>query len=313
MERKKLKPWHGVVSFVVMMVLFVIIGYPIQYKLGLIGVGITELLLLVMAIGAALIFKQDLREVFRIKKPKVRELLGVLVFFIGGYVLVIMITAIMTMLFPQGMTQVSAGLNDVMTSKGMWLGILIVSVMPAICEEAVHRGFILHTFKGVKKQWVIVLSMALIFGVFHMDVYRFVPTAILGACMTWVMLKTDNMLMPSLYHGVNNLFPVLLGFAMKGLTESLTTADSTSVTAATEMLTSSGAALLGAIGTYLMSLMIVPPLMFAGTLLMKPKGEKANGKHVAAVFVVSGVLFFVGFALLMGSSIYIGFTQGLGM
>ena len=313
MEKKKLKPWHGIVSFVVMMVLFVLIGYPIQYKFGLIGVGITELLLLAMAIGAALIFRQNLKEVFPVKKPKLRELLGVLVFFIGGYVLVIMVAAIMTMLFPQGMTEVSSGLNNVMTSKGMWLGILIVSIMPAICEEAVHRGFILHTFKDVKKQWVIVLSMALIFGVFHMDVYRFVPTAILGACMTWVMLKTKNMLMTSLYHGVNNLFPVLIGFAMQGLTESLTTADGTAVTAATEMLTSSGAALLGAIGTYLMSLMIVPPLMFAGTILMKPKGEKANGKHVAAVFVISGVLFFVGFALLMGSSVYIGVTQGLGM
>lgn len=313
MEKKKLKPWQGIVSFVVMMVVFVLIGYPIQYKFGLIGVGITELLLLAMAIGAALIFRQNLKEVFPVKKPKLRELLGVLVFFIGGYVLVIMVAAIMTMLFPQGMTEVSSGLNNVMTSKGMWLGILIVSIMPAICEEAVHRGFILHTFKGVKKQWVIVLSMALIFGVFHMDVYRFVPTAILGACMTWVMLKTKNMLMTSLYHGVNNLFPVLIGFAMKGLMESMTTADGAAVTAATEMFTSSGAALLGAIGTYLMSLMIVPPLMFAGTILMKPKGEKANGKHVAAVFVISGVLFFVGFALLMGSSVYIGVTQGLGM
>jgi len=42
-----LKPWQGIVTFVVMMVLFVIIAYPVQSKLGLFGVGITELLLLV--------------------------------------------------------------------------------------------------------------------------------------------------------------------------------------------------------------------------------------------------------------------------
>ena len=196
MEQKRLRPWHGVVAFVVMMILFEQVAPPIQAKLGLIGV--TELILLVMAIVAALLFKQKLKEVFPIKVPKLREVFGVLLFWMGGFLLAMIGTVSLTVLFPDEVLAVSDRLNNVMSSKGMFLGILIVSVMPAICEEAVHRGFILHTFKGVKKPWVIVLSMGVIFGVFHMDPYRFVPTAILGACITWVMLKTENMVLPAI-------------------------------------------------------------------------------------------------------------------
>ena len=101
MEQKKLKPWHGIVSFVVMMVIFVLAAFPIQGALGLFGVAITEFLLLAMAIGAALIFKQNLKEVFPIKLPKIREVLGVLIFWVGGFLVAMMGIMIQTVLFPQ--------------------------------------------------------------------------------------------------------------------------------------------------------------------------------------------------------------------
>jgi len=225
-----------------------------------------------------------------------------------------MVSASMAVLFPQGMLEVSEGLTGVVTSEGMWLSILIVSIMPAICEEAVHRGFILHTFKGVKKQWVVVLSMAIIFGVFHLDVYRFVPTAILGACMTWVMLKTENMLMPALYHATNNLIPVLMGFAMKGVMESAAAlVDGQSVTTVTAILESDWVVKLSSIGVYMMFTVLALPLMLAGTALLKKKDEKIKGKHVAMVFVIAGVLFFVGLATVIGTSAYLVISQGIGM
>ena len=311
-----LKPWHGILAFAVMMVLFVILGYPIQAKLGLIGVAITELMLLAMAILAALLFKQKLKEVFPVKLPKLREVFGVLVFWMGGFLLAMIGIVIQAMLFPEEMTAVSGGLNNVMSSKGMLLGILIVSVMPAICEEAVHRGFILHTFKGVKRPWVIVLSMGVIFGIFHMDPYRFVPTAILGGCVTWVMLKTENMVCPAIYHGVNNLLPVLLSFALQDVMTTVTaetiTADGETAVLMGEILNSGWPMTVSSIGSYLMMGMVALPLMFAGNLLLKKKGEKVQGKHVAAVFITAGVMFFVGLAMLVAATVYL-VANGMGM
>ena len=315
MERKKLKPWHGIVSFVVMMLLFVPMATPIQEKLGLYGVAVTELILLVMAIAAALIFKQNLKEVFPIKLPKLREILGVLIFWMGGIVAVYMGTAVQTLFFAEEMAAVSGGLNDIMSSKGLLLGILIASVMPAICEEAVHRGFILHTFKDVKKPWVIVLSMGIIFGVFHMSPLRFLPTAILGACLTWVMLKTENMVIPALFHGVNNLFSVLSSVALQGAVANATatTAEGEAAALLEQLMEGGWPMYVCSIGTYLLFGLVAFPLMLAGTALMKKKGEKIKGKHVATVFIIAGACFLIGMIMLVGGSAYLVAEQGIGL
>ncbi len=313
-HQSSLKPWHGILAFVAMMIIFIIVAPPIQRKLGLIGVAITELILLAMAIGAALIFRQNLKEVFPIKLPKLREVFGTLLFWMGGFLLAMIGTVSLTLLFPQEMTEVSDGLNDVMSSEGVLLGILIVSFMPAICEEAVHRGFILHTFKGVKRPWITVLSMGVIFGVFHLDPYRFVPTAILGACMTWVMLKTENMVLPAIYHGVNNLLPVLLSFALQNVTVSAETImeDGETAVLVGELLESGWPMVVSGIGSYLMLGMVALPLMFAGTVLMKKKGEKIENKHVTAIFVVAGVMLFAGLAMVAVATAYL-MAKGIGM
>ena len=314
MEQKKLKPWHGIVVFVAVMVVFVFVAIPIQAKLGLFGVAITELMLLAMAIGAALLFKQNLKEVFPIKLPKLREVLGVLVFWLGGFLLAMMGNMAVALLFPQELTAVSGDLNSVFSSEGMLFGILIVSFMPAICEEAVHRGFILHTFKGVKKPWVIVLSMGIIFGLFHLSPYRFIQTAVLGGCATWVMLKTENMVCPAIYHGVNNLLPVLVSFALQDATEAATAvAESQSVSAATAVEVPGWMAAVGGIGTYMMLGLVALPLMLAGTALMKKKGEKIKGKHVAAVFIIAGAMFIIGLGMLIGASVALVMEQGIAM
>lgn len=316
MERKKLKPWVGIVFFVVVVVATSFICFPIQYKIGLWGVAVTELILLAMAIAAALITKQSLKEVFPIKLPKLREIFGVLIFWVGGFLVAMMGTLIQMMFFPEEMTAVNSGLNNIMSSEGMLFGILIASVMPAICEEAVHRGFILHTFKGIKKPWVIVLCMGVIFGVFHLDPLRFVPTAILGACMTWVMLKTENMLMPALYHGTNNLVPVLVSFALQDAATSVsattTVANDETAAMVTEILESGWPVTVSSIGMYLMIGLVAFPLMLAGTALMKKKGEKIKGKHIATVFIIAGACFLIGLLMLIGASVYL-VSQGVGM
>ena len=317
MEQKKLKPWHGIVVFVAVMVVFVFVAIPIQAALGLFGVAITELILLAMAIGAALLFKQNLKEVFPIKLPKLREALGVLVFWLGGFLLAMMGNMAVALLFPQELNAVSGDLNSIFSSEGMVFGILIVSFMPAICEEAVHRGFILHTFKGVKKPWIIVLSMGIIFGLFHLSPYRFIQTAVLGGCATWVMLKTENMVCPAIYHGVNNLLPVLVSFALQGAATSVAgttaTVDEATAAATAALMDSQWIVALSGIGTYMMLGLIALPLMLAGTALMKKKGEKIKGKHVAAVFIIAGAMFLVGLAMLIGGSVLLVMEQGIAM
>lgn len=313
MEEKQLKPWHGIVTFIVMMIIFVAVALPVQGNLGLIGVGITELLLLVMALAAAKLFKQDFKEVFPIHKPKLREVFGTLVFWVGSFQLCMLVTLLMLILFPEEMGATSSGLNEVMTDGSIWLSIFIVSLMPAVCEEAVHRGFILHTFRGVKREWVTVLVMGIIFGVFHMDPMRFLTTAVLGACITWVMLKTRNMVYPMLFHAVNNLVPVLISFAMAsvaGLLEKV--AEQTGQAGGgLQTLEAGGKTYLVTLGYYLFISAVAPILLLGGTTLLKPKGEKLKTKYLVIAVVIGAAFAVAGIAIIAANFTYILEMQGL--
>lgn len=327
MEEKKtvqLKPWHGILGFVIIMVIFRLVAYPIQFKLGLIGVGITELILLALAIGAALLTKQNLKEVFPIHKPQGRQILGTLIMWIGTYLLAVVANSLMLVMSPEQMLATNEGLNSVISSKGLLLGMLIVSLSPAICEEAVHRGFILHTFKNVKHEWITVLVMGIIFGVFHLDPVRFLPTAVLGATLSFIMVKTGNMVLPALFHAVNNMVPLLLSFGLSALTkmaESLAKESGEAGEAMSQALEQASNITLEqavvSLGSCLFTAAIAPFIMVAGARLLMKKEDAANKplnkKAFAIALIIGAVMAVAGIALIAMNYEYILEMSGVSL
>ena len=157
--------YTGLIVFVVVLVLMVLVAVPMQLAWGMWGLALTEVMLLICAIVPAVIFKWDLREIFRLSRPTVRQVFGVLVLWLGAYLAVAAVTMITAYLFPEGMGYVSNELLKFFGSVPFPLTLFIVALMPAVCEEALHRGLILHTFRG-KNKWVTMMGMGLIFGIF---------------------------------------------------------------------------------------------------------------------------------------------------
>lgn len=208
---KQLKPVHGILLFVVVMVSFYTIIAWAQMKWGMLGLALTELYLLALALGGAKLLKVSLREVFPVKKPEWRKIFGVLLCWIASYSAVIPLTMTVAYFFPEQMFSVSSGLSEFMAAVPFLLSVFISCVMPAVCEEALHRGFILKSFQSaISGKWILVVLMGLLFGFFHGSVWRFLPTALLGAALTYLMVETENMLYPALFHFVNNFIPSLL-------------------------------------------------------------------------------------------------------
>ena len=264
-KKRTLKPYHGIILFVLVLVFLIFGATPIQMSLGMGGVALTEIILLVMALIPAIVLKADLKEMFPIKKPKIRQIAGVILLWFGTFLLGTLVTLIIGFFFPDGMAEVGIAMNDIFTSIPMLLAYLIIAVMPAICEEALHRGFILTTMKPIRREWVIVLVMGLIFGLFHLDPYRFAATAILGMALTYVMLKTKNILMPALFHLINNSLSVIVSFATA---QSSGTLDQAGTSAALSSTLS--------IGSYLILGSIIPFLILGGVVLLRSKIEKVD-------------------------------------
>ena len=217
MRRRALKPWHGIVFFILIMAAFFFLCVPMQMYWGMYGLAATELLILVMAMIFAKIMGYPFRVLFPVKKPEFLPILGTVIIWGSTYLLDMVVMLIQYRLFPVQMDEINSGLNEVMFSVPVFVTIFVVSIMPAICEEAVHRGVILHTLYSVRKEWLVVLIMGIYFGLFHSDPLRFLPTGILGAAISYIMLETENMVYPSLFHCINNLFPILLQMMLYGV------------------------------------------------------------------------------------------------
>lgn len=250
---KKPRAYLGIIVFIMVIAVLIFVAAPVQFFLGMWGLAITELILLLCAVIPALILKWDLREIFRIKLPMIRQLFGVLIIWVGGYLAVLTANIIIMYFFPEGMTDVGDQITDIFLSVPFPITFLIVAVMPAICEEVLHRGFLQYAFGSLKK-WPAVIVMGFLFGVFHLDPYRFLGTAILGAVMTYIMIETRNILLPMLFHFINNAFTVTVAYYLSPGAEQ-------------EPMP------FISVGVFLMFSAVVPFLFLGGSLLLRPSEE----------------------------------------
>lgn len=213
-EKKKdecFRPIYGILIFVVVMVSFYTIIAWAQRKWGMFGLALTEAYLLLLSVLGARLLRAPLGVVFPIKKPKWKNIFAVFLFWVSAYAAVVPLTMTVAYFFPEQMFSVSGELNDFMASVPFLVSVLVTCLMPAVCEEALHRGFILKNFQSrCHNKWVLSIVMGIFFGLFHGNIWRFLPTAILGVVLTYLMLETENMIYPALLHFINNFLPSFL-------------------------------------------------------------------------------------------------------
>ena len=288
---KGMRPIKGLIVAVIGILFLIFIAGPIQMNFGMTGLAITEIGILLIAVVAALICRANLKEVFPIKKPTLREVFGTIIIWVGTLIGVLISTLIMAYFFPEGLAQVSEGLNNVITSVSMGVALFIVAVMPAICEEALMRGFILSSFRSFKSKWLIVILVGIIFGIYHLDPYRFLPTAILGMSMAYIMLETNNLLYPILLHFINNGFSPLVTFLNPA--QGAASMDTFSVP-------------LASIGAYFIIGSIIPFALLLGGYLLRKKGaateENSKKRKINPVYIAAfatAAMLVVGFTITM--------------
>lgn len=190
----------------------IFIAAPVQYFFGIAGLAATELMLLSIALIAARILNADYKKVFPLQLPPVHYFLASLLLYAGVYAVVLLVLMTTGYFFPS-MSDVGEAITDLSRGSSPLLSLLIMAVLPAICEETLHRGLILSSFKHLNHTSVIVLYSGVIFGLFHLDPYRFLSTALLGGAFAYIALKTNSMILPMLFHFITNAISVYALFS----------------------------------------------------------------------------------------------------
>jgi uncharacterized protein len=94
----------------------------------------------------------------------------------------------------------------------MLLVIIAISVVPAICEEVMFRGYIQRSFGFKFKPHIAAIITALFFALYHFNPYGLIPLAIIGFYLGFAAYTSQSLVIPIIIHFLNNFFAVMLYF-----------------------------------------------------------------------------------------------------
>ena len=210
------RPAHALVFILAVGALFFYLGFPLQARLGETGLLLSEWLLLlgpvVLFVGAA---GFDARDTLSLRRPNGRQVGAAILLIAGAMPLGWFLAWLQGFVIPIPW-ELLEGLDELLTAEStprlLWL-LVIFAVTPALCEEVVFRGVFLAGTRGSGSAIRVALLNGLVFGVFHVSfesVFRFLPTAWLGAVLAWAVLSTSSIWVGALMHFVNNGAVVLI-------------------------------------------------------------------------------------------------------
>lgn len=213
MNNTKPKYYHGILAFILAFIYLMFISsyvssFFISLGMSMYGIVATQVVLVSIAVISAVVIKVDFKETFPIRLPSIRQFFGAVFTYIGVYLITLSISNIIYIFFPsmQDTVEGLSSMTNIMPNP--IVAVIVIALLPAVCEELLMRGFILSSFSEYKS-YVGIVIVGVMFGILHFDVYRFVPTTILGIASAYIVLKTKSLILPMLYHFINNTISVM--------------------------------------------------------------------------------------------------------
>jgi sodium transport system permease protein len=83
--------------------------------------------------------------------------------------------------------------------------VLVIAVLPALCEELAFRGFILTGLRRRFRPLTAVFLSSFLYALFQMNVFQFATAFVLGAVLALIALRTGSAAPAMVFHLVYNL------------------------------------------------------------------------------------------------------------
>jgi sodium transport system permease protein len=150
-------------------------------------------------------YRLDPRVVLALRAPKPVVWLGTL-FAVPGGLLVALGMFRLSNLFMPVSTKVTESFSESVLPPDISPAQLLffLAVMPAVFEEIAFRGLLLHGLRRRLHPAALAVVVGVVFGIFHVALFRFVPTACLGVMLAAVTMLTGSIYPAMLWHCLNN-------------------------------------------------------------------------------------------------------------
>jgi len=91
-----------------------------------------------------------------------------------------------------------------LSSAPLAIVLLLLAVVPALCEEFFFRGFVLSGLSTGLRKWPVIVATGAIFGVYHFMIERIPVTATLGIVLALVCWQSRSIFPGMLAHLMHN-------------------------------------------------------------------------------------------------------------
>jgi sodium transport system permease protein len=100
--------------------------------------------------------------------------------------------------------------DTILGTVPVWSVILVLAVLPAICEEFAFRGFLFAGLQRDNGQLRAILITAVLFGLSHGVLQQTITASIMGLLLGWISIRTGGVACTVLFHVLHNSISLLL-------------------------------------------------------------------------------------------------------
>lgn len=182
---------------------------------------------------------------------------------------------------------VQNGILEIATSNSLWMNFLVMVICAPIVEEFLFRKFLIDRMKRFGERFAILVS-ALMFGLFHGNIYQFGYAFAIGVVFAYVYCRTQDVKYSIILHMIINFMGSILGIIVlrvSGLLE-IMSGDMTDQAAMVQAMMQNIPGLM----LYLLYMLLIFGMVIAGIILFFLRLKKTTLRP-ATVVIEKGEMF----------------------
>ncbi len=169
------------------------------------------LLFVVLPVGILLYWKIDVVNALALRAPSVGHFFAAVLIGLSAWIPAHEINVLQRSLLgtPETIVQSAERFIEAIKLLPSYTAILLLALLPAVCEELLFRGFLLGGLRASVGKWGAIVISAVIFAAFHFIVFRFAVTAGLGVILGYLCWHSRSILPCIVIHALHNTIGVL--------------------------------------------------------------------------------------------------------
>jgi len=169
-------------------------------------------LFVVLPAAASAWLKIDVVNTLRLRLPPARSVLAALLIGSSTWAVAHTLLWLQQRALPasKALEEFSKQMEAQFAEQPLWVMIVLLAVVPAVCEELLFRGFLLSGLSAGMRKWPAIIAAGAIFGVFHFILDRVPITALMGILLGYICWQSRSIFPGMLVHAMHNSAMIVL-------------------------------------------------------------------------------------------------------